>query len=86
MSDYSCQEHGKDTEQGCVACELAKDFSDMEATITKLEDALKRLGDDDVEFRDKSHHNYDPIDDLQDEIEDMKKYARATLKEKEPEN
>jgi len=36
MSHYSCQEHGDTAELGCVACELATDFKELQAKVEKM--------------------------------------------------
>lgn len=41
MSDYSCQEHGRDYELGCIACELASDFEKKEQRIAELEAIIR---------------------------------------------
>ena len=33
MSSYSCQEHGTQFSDDCVACDCAKDFAELEAQL-----------------------------------------------------
>ena len=37
MSLYSCEEHKKDYETDCIACEIARHIDDLEAKVKELE-------------------------------------------------
>ena len=44
MSLYSCEEHKKEYESDCIACEIAKHIDDLEAKVKELEAVIAECG------------------------------------------
>lgn len=43
MSDYSCNEHGKDYVEGCVACDFPREFDELERENADLKQQVENF-------------------------------------------
>ena len=76
MSRYSCQEHGDTAELGCVACELATDFKELQAKVEQREEESAAISKN-IQRRLREEDAKRMV--LEDKIEDLE-YDRAALK------
>jgi hypothetical protein len=73
LSDrYSCQEHGKDVQEGCIACEVYSDIATLESSNQRLRKIADRLEVLAVKWVDAGHHDWPEIKNLSKALDELR--------------